>query len=249
MARPIDGGAADGDQLMGTTEHRPAIWSHRGRVYRDDAARENTVAAFERASAAGVDGIELDVWKTADGAWVVHHDQYCDAGPLDRIGGADVPDFVPTFAAALAACRVGTVNVELKVPPEASPTEAARLGHELSIVLAERGAGRGPSLVLSSFSAPAVEAALASAPDLRAGLLVEAVSATFRVPEGGARYWGLHVLHSVLTAGEVTAFHRNGLKVVAWTVDEPAEMHRLAIAGVDVLISNQPALALEVLGP
>jgi glycerophosphoryl diester phosphodiesterase len=236
------------DQLMGKPA-RPAVWSHRGRLDRDDAFTENTVAAFEAASAAGVDGIELDAWRTLDGAWVVQHDQHCSAGPLDLITRADVPEPIPELADALAACRVGTINVELKVPPEASPAQAHRLGEEIAAVLADLSSGGSVGdLVLSSFSTDAAEAALFSAPDLRVSLLVEKGAPHVGLSSvARASYWGIHLLHSVLGAADVAELHRDGLKVAAWTVDEPSEVQRLAAAGADVLICNEALLALEIL--
>jgi glycerophosphoryl diester phosphodiesterase len=47
------------------------IIGHRGAA---GLAPENTLPAFARACAVGVDGIELDVHRTADGVLVVHHD-------------------------------------------------------------------------------------------------------------------------------------------------------------------------------
>lgn len=55
------------------------IVSHRGAMRE---APENTAAAFEAALAWPIDGIELDVQMTADGALVIFHD-----GDLRRIGG------------------------------------------------------------------------------------------------------------------------------------------------------------------
>lgn len=47
------------------------VIGHRGAA---GLAPENTLAAFERALALGVDGLEMDVLLTADGEVVVHHD-------------------------------------------------------------------------------------------------------------------------------------------------------------------------------
>lgn len=54
-----------------TPATRPEIIGHRGAA---GLAPENTLAAFARACAVGVDGIELDVHLTADDQLVVHHD-------------------------------------------------------------------------------------------------------------------------------------------------------------------------------
>jgi glycerophosphoryl diester phosphodiesterase len=50
---------------------KPLIIGHRGAA---GLAPENTLAAFAKACALGVDGIELDVLVSADGELVVHHD-------------------------------------------------------------------------------------------------------------------------------------------------------------------------------
>lgn len=227
---------------------RPAVWSHRGRVRPTSRARENTLAAFGEASAAGADGIELDVWRTLDGQWVVHHDRISPAGPLDGLRRSEVPVWLPSLDDALAACSVGTVNVELKVPPEASPVEASWLGEDLAGSLAAQGGPLGLSgLVLSSFSAPAARAALGAVPALRVGLLLEGPVAEAELAPGDDGYWALHVHYQALAPGDVAALHDRGLQVVAWTVDEPSEMERLAAAGVDVLITDTPAAALAVL--
>lgn len=54
-----------------TPATRPDIIGHRGAA---GLAPENTLAAFARACAVGVDGIELDVHLSADDQLVVHHD-------------------------------------------------------------------------------------------------------------------------------------------------------------------------------
>src|SRR3954468_22406160 len=63
------------------TRGRPRVWAHRG----DSAhAPENTMAAFDKAVAAGADGIELDVRFDGDKNVVVFHDS-----DLKRLCGRD----------------------------------------------------------------------------------------------------------------------------------------------------------------
>ena len=54
---------------------RPLLFGHRGASAK---APENTLSAFERAVAAGVDVLELDVHLSKDGVVVVHHDARVD---------------------------------------------------------------------------------------------------------------------------------------------------------------------------
>ncbi len=50
----------------------------------------------------------------------------------------------------------------------------------------------------------------------------------------------------LVSAESVRAAHRQGLFVHVWTVNEPQEMRRLLALGVDGIMSDFPARALEV---
>ena len=92
------------------------IIAHRGA---SRAEPENTLAAFRRAGEMGADGVELDVRRTADDRLVVHHDATLPDGRVIRtVAAADLPDSVPTLAAALDACADMFVNVEIKNSPD-----------------------------------------------------------------------------------------------------------------------------------
>ncbi len=224
----------------------PEVWSHRGRVGPGDEAEENTVAAFVRASSAGVAGIELDVWLTADGAWVVHHDRGCRAGELDRLTRLEVPSAIPDLSDALAACSVGRVNVELKVPASAPRAEARRLGSKLAQYLSMEGAvGAASGLVVSSFSRDAASAALSIG--VTTGLLLDAAPTRAELASLAREgYWGVHVEHSRLGSQQVAMSHEVGLRVVAWTADRRHDIERLVSRGVDVVISNLPTRAAQL---
>jgi glycerophosphoryl diester phosphodiesterase len=57
----------------------------------------------------------------------------------------------------------------------------------------------------------------------------------------------LHPQHTLCTPARVKAWHTAGLPINAWTVDDRAELERLARLGVDGVFSNDPAHAIEVL--
>ncbi|MCD7722786.1 MAG: hypothetical protein LUH82_02380 [Clostridiales bacterium] len=57
--------------LSDYTDEQVTLVAHRGF---SAVAPENTTAAFEEAGIAGFDAVECDIYRTADGVWVVHHD-------------------------------------------------------------------------------------------------------------------------------------------------------------------------------
>lgn len=250
---------------------RMAVWSHRGRLTADVSEPENTLAAFAHASGAGVDGIELDTWLTADGVFVVRHDRDVAAGPIDALGRDELPDDVPDLADALGACAVATVDVELKVAPEASDADADRLGVALARALLDEQAElvRAGRLVVSSFSRAALDAVrrtadaaptaaraggtagaagqVGSGRALATGYLVgEVPSADACAGIARSGHGALNVAHRNLDADGVARCRAAGLAVVAWTADAPDDVRRLDGLGVDVLISNEPVAALRL---
>lgn len=58
--------------IQGTT---PVIQAHRGY---SECYPENTMLAFRQAIANGADGVECDLWISADGEFVICHDDTLD---------------------------------------------------------------------------------------------------------------------------------------------------------------------------
>jgi glycerophosphoryl diester phosphodiesterase len=59
----------------------------------------------------------------------------------------------------------------------------------------------------------------------------------------------LHPWYGWATEEVIVAAHEVGVKVNAWTVDDPEVMAQLAGWGIDGIVTNVPDVALEVLGP
>lgn len=228
------------------------MWAHRG----DSAhAPENTMLAFEKARAAGADGIELDVRLDADKHVVVFHDHM-----LERLTG--LPGCMEdTPAAERAALRVGGEPVpllaevlqaiDLEVNVEIKSNKTGRMG-ELVERTAKviRDSGRADHVVVSSFDPFALVQFHRHLPDVALAYLFHDEQPLPMRRGWVGRMMGaslFHPQHTLCTEASVKAWHTAGLPVNAWTVDDEAELLRLAGLGVDGVFANDVAHALRVL--
>lgn len=237
---------------------RPMVLGHRGA---SADAPENTLAAFHAAVAQGADGFELDAWRCGSGEPVVIHDVSTarTAGvaldvretPLSRLRELDAGAWkgerwrgerIPLLADVLAAFPRAFVNVELKSDGLGDPRLAravARLVRELTA---------RDRVVVSSFDYLLLAAFRLLAPEIPTGLLF-APAQHWRLREelGGGllRPAAMHPERTLASPERIARWRRRGLAVAVWTVDEPAEVERLAAAGATALISNRPGLARE----
>jgi glycerophosphoryl diester phosphodiesterase len=237
---------------------RPLVIAHRGASALE---LENTLPAFARAARDGADGVELDVLLCASGEVVVFHDDDLVrlAGRPQRI--ADLPlrslrrvpllqgGRIPTLAEAFEACGPRLlVNVELKSTGLFDPA-VLPLVEQVSQVI-DRVEGVRGRVIVSSFDPRAVWAWQRCRADVPAALLIEdgigaALGKAMTLPF--LRPKAVHPERVLCRPALVDAWHAAGYLVNTWTVDDPGELRRLADAGVDGLITNDPAAARAAL--
>jgi glycerophosphoryl diester phosphodiesterase len=233
------------------------VLAHRGA---NRLAPENTVTAFTRALELGADGVELDVHRTHDGLLIVRHDADTGAGITNDLPFSTVretlPD-VPTLAEALDACAGRLVNVEIKNLPGDPDWDPADRAAELLVGLLAARAGRDDVLV-SSFNLATVDRVRALDPAVPTAWLTFGRDA-FESLETAAVH-GHSALHPDLWSlpggtdrgaglqGLVERAHERGVRVNVWTVNDDADVVRMAAAGVDAVVSDVPDTALRALG-
>ncbi len=191
-------------------------------------APENTIAAFEAAIALECDEVETDVWSLPEGL-VIRHD------PPDRSAGsasALLLDEVLEFCRGRVA-----VNVEMKCP--VSEEAAAATGRRVAGRLAERG---GDEAYVSSFWWPALVAAADAAPAVRRAFIFASYPPLEALLAAASRIglWALHPRVDYATPRLVRQAHDAGLRVNAWTANDPRDIAALVAAGVDGIASDYP---------
>jgi glycerophosphoryl diester phosphodiesterase len=240
----------------------PKLVGHRGAAA---LAPENTLAGFRAAAAAGVTGVEFDVWLSADGVPVVIHDATLERttsgkGPVAAqtaalLGTLDAGAwFAPRFAGERLPTLEATVallaelglaaNIELK-----SEGNGARpLAQAVAAVVARAWPADRPPPVLSSFDAGCVAACRDVAPGIPRALLVETPDAEALAAARSMACLAIHASHRRLNE-KLTAMVKNGgWRCAAYTVDDPARARRLLAWGVDCVITNAPDRLKAALG-
>lgn len=236
----------------------PLVIGHRGASARE---LENTTAAFHRAARDGADGVELDVLCCATGEVVVFHDDDLQrlGGRADRIDAMPFTEVravrlegghtIPTLEEAFEACgRALLVNVELKSRGW-SDRRLRALVAGTSRALDRVGAT--DRTLVSSFSPIAVGLWRRRRPDVPVGLLLErSAPGPLRraVAIAALRPLAIHPEHTMCDAAAIGRWQARGHAVNTWTVDDPGRLRALRAAGVDGIITNDPAAARAALG-
>jgi glycerophosphoryl diester phosphodiesterase len=227
------------------TKSKPLVVAHRGA---SAAAKENTIEAFELAVAMGADMVELDVRQTADGVLVVHHDPHVDSvGDVCAVTHQQLPPYVPTLEAALAACGPLRVNVEIKNDPDEPGFDA-----ELRIVDATAElllALEAERFIVSSFHRPSVDRIRERYASLDSGLLVGMTLSLSKHLHYCQKnnHMAIHPYHPALSRDFVAEARRGGIAVNTWTVDDPRRIRTLAQWEVSAVITNVPDVARSVI--
>jgi glycerophosphoryl diester phosphodiesterase len=247
------------------------LYAHRGA---SAEAPENTLPAFERALAIGVDALELDVHQTRDGHPVVSHDptaarmagrpvawkqlDLAEARRLDLGWGFVAPDGsrpfagrgvrIPTFDELLAELPAEVVlNVDLK---QATPSMVPAM---LEVIRRRRAAHR---VVLASFhyrTLLEVRRRGYPGPTALSQPEVMAVLGTPRALLARLPYLGTCAQVPVRAGPIVLAgprflarCHGLGMRVDFWTINDPGEARRLLALGADGIMTDDPAAIAPV---
>ena len=240
---------------------RPLLLGHRGQRHtRRRSLRflepevlppDNTLAAFELSMQRGCDGFEFDVRYTHDRRGVICHDPafagfevattHYEAlrqasGKRERREEQPPDEQMPCLEDVLARfSERAYLDIEIKIP-----------GFEEEIVDAIRSNPPRRGYVVSSFLPPVLRRFRELDPELPLGFI-------FKERRLMAEWRELPVAvviphQSLVSHLQMREWHSAGKKVLVWTVNREAEMRRLALWGVDGIISDDTQLLVKVFG-
>lgn len=236
----------------------PTIVAHRGG---GKLAPENTLAAIDIGARYGHLMIEFDAKLSRDNEVFLLHDDTLDrtsngwgiAGelPWEKLAQLDAGSwFASSFNGeplallrdVAARCRQHRMmaNIEIK------PTRGAEQETGRAVALAARALWQGQTApLLSSFSYPALEAAMDAAPELPRGLLLDEWQDNWQTLTTTLACVSIHLNHRLLDAARTAELKAAGLRILVYTVNNPARARELLSWGVDAICTDR----IDIIGP
>lgn len=161
------------------------------------------------------------------------------------VPGTKMPTLEEVFA--LAPRGHFDFNIETKIfadRPELTPSPEKFVELVLALVRKHKLESR---VILQSFDFRTLRAMKERAPEIRLSALYEGTPKDFvaLAKEAGASI--VSPRYNLVTAAQVKAAHAAGLQVIPWTPNSPEEWKRLMEAGVDAIITDDPAALIAFL--
>ncbi len=212
---------------------------------------ENTNAAFIAAGNRSYFGIETDVHKTADGRFVVIHDddtnRVCaEHMPVEgsdfatlrallltaRDGAKDRADMkIPTLREYISTCKRYEKTAVLELKNEVTSEEVKAICDEIN------EEGYLDHVIFISFAFINLVYVRSYYPEQTVQFLTNTYADDLLQILKAHRF-DIDILYSELNAERVQKFHDYGIKVNCWTCDDKDYAEMLAAAGIDFISSN-----------
>lgn len=209
-------------------------------------APENTVRGIAAAHQLGAVGAEIDIQRTADGFYVVNHDD-----TFARVAGVDKKpsqmtlqevkqlrvenEPVPTLEDMLNASRDKvTLFVELK-----GETADRRMADDAVKLIKQMGMEQ--QTVLISLKYDVLAYIESTYPEMETGYL--AFFSFGKIENMPFDYLALE--EEIATDAALAALHEQGKKSMVWTVNEEENIHRFLLSEADAIITDEVAAAAD----
>ncbi|MGQ0547035.1 MAG: glycerophosphodiester phosphodiesterase [Betaproteobacteria bacterium] len=153
---------------------------------------------------------------------------------------------IPRLSEVLAIPSPVRFNIETKISPEAPHETLAPEPFARALIAEVRKAGVEKRTTIQSFDWRTLRVVEREAPEIATAYLTSKRHPDpARVAEAGGRIWSPD--YSVLDEHTVAAARKLNLKIIPWTVNEPADIARMLALQVDGIISDYPDRVLECL--
>ena len=214
---------------------------HRGaRAYET----ENTLESFGTAIKLGANAVEFDIRQSEDGRLIVCHDDN-----LKKIFGMDVPIGKTSLKALkdMTGGRIVTLEESLKFigrKAEKILVELKESGYEKKVLEKISEQKLDDRVIVVSFHEEALAAARSLSGKVETGFIyVRSKNPVETALKLHAQY--LIPLYRFIHTKDVERAHRNGLKVIVWTINTREEAKEFMAKGVDGIATDKPDIFSE----
>ena len=237
------------------------VIAHRGywKATSDDPAKQaqNSIAGLLAADAAGIWGCEFDVWQTADGVIVIHHDPALSNGiDIQSANYADIKDFtlpngevLPTLESYLTTYKEKGLKTKLIMEFKTHATDAQNIKVVQDAMAMINKMELRPNVEYIAFSTICCDEVVRQNRQARVSLLCDASNCNVAdfVQRG---YTGIDIhingLWQVVPPCVPTA-RAMGLEINSWTISHEDGIKLAVDNGVDFLTTDEPEYAMQVI--
>ncbi|WP_418697851.1 glycerophosphodiester phosphodiesterase family protein [Bacteroides sp.] len=227
------------------------VIAHRG-FWKTAGSAQNSIAALVKADSIDCYGSEFDVWLTTDNQLVVNHDdtfkgvtmqdataKVCTAVQLDN------GEQLPTLQQYMEKARQLKTRIILELKAHKTPEQETRAVE--GIVKMIKNMGLEDRTEYITFSRHATKEFIRLAPKGTPVYYLEGDIAPKELKEWGCAGPDYHFSVFKKHPEWIKESHDLGMKVNAWTVNDPKDMEWLIGQGVDFITTNEPLLLQEIL--
>ena len=227
------------------------VIAHRG-FWKAQGAAQNSIKALQAAQQAEIYGAEFDIWVTADGVAIIHHDAHIEGKEIAYTNYNDIKDYTLSNGERLPLLEeyleAGKAHPDCRLILEIKPHPTAALEDKAVEIVANMVIAMDLEAQSEyiSFSLYLCKALRQKLPDAVITYLNGDLSPA-EVKAAGLS--GLDYNHSVFRNHPhwVKEAQALGLSVNVWTVNTEAMMREMLTLGVDFITTDEPLLLKDLL--
>lgn len=227
------------------------VIAHRG-FWKTPGSAQNSIAALIKADSIGCYGSEFDVWLTADNQLVVNHDdtfqgvtiqnataETCTAIKLDN------GESMPTLRQYLQKAQNLKIQLILELKSHKTPEQETYAVERILEMVKEMNLEKRIEYI--SFSKHIIKEFIRLAPKGTSVYYLNGDLTPNELKTMGCAGPDYHFTVFKQKNDWIKTCHNLGMKVNAWTVNDPYEMGTLINQKADFITTNEPILLMEIL--
>lgn len=203
---------------------------------------ENTLLSFQKAIEIGVDWIEMDVRRSADGYLVIMHDETVDRTTnghgkvsemtLEELKALDAGkgQKIPTLQEAIDFTK-GKAKAVIEIKQEGTEVDVMDAVERNDIVNAA---------MVASFHTYSIRRVKELSPRIMTAAIVSRLPVDFKELALDIMADSIFMRKDIVSPAIIEEAHKNGFTVNVWNEDTPEEIKKYSAMGPDMMSSNYP---------